>query len=56
VLRYVPAPGADGAAIARQAEAQVRRLLGTAIRFSCQPVERIERGTATLKLPMLVRS
>jgi phenylacetate-CoA ligase len=55
VLRYVAAPDADHAAIARKAEAGVRRHPGTAIRFCCQPVERIERNAATLKLPMLVR-
>jgi hypothetical protein len=56
VLRYVAAPGADHAAIARKAEVGVRRHLGPTIRFSCQPVERIERNELTLKLPMLVRS
>jgi phenylacetate-CoA ligase len=56
VLRYVPAPGADPVAIARKAEAGVRKHLGPTIRFSCQAVERIERNAATLKLPMLVRS
>jgi phenylacetate-CoA ligase len=56
VLRYVPTPGADPAAIARKAEAGVRMHLGPTIRFSCQPVEHIERNPATLKLPMLVRA
>lgn len=56
VLRYVPAPGADHVAIARCAEAATRKLLGPALRFSCQPVERLEKRTVTLKVPMLVRS
>ncbi len=56
VLRYVPAPGADHAAIARCAEAATRKLLGPGIRFSCQAVERLEKRTVTLKVPMLVRS
>jgi phenylacetate-CoA ligase len=56
VLRYVPAPGADHAAIARQAEAEARKLLGRTIRFGCEAVERLERSTRTLKVPMLVRS
>jgi phenylacetate-coenzyme A ligase PaaK-like adenylate-forming protein len=47
---------ADHAAIARTAEAGVRRHLGLTTRLSCQPVERIERNVVTLKLPMLVRS
>jgi phenylacetate-coenzyme A ligase PaaK-like adenylate-forming protein len=55
VLRYVAAPGADHAAIARQAEAGARKHQGSTIRLSCQPVERIEESAATLKLPMLVK-
>jgi phenylacetate-CoA ligase len=55
VLRYVPMPGADRAAIARQAEAAVRRHLGTAIRFSCEAVASMAADPATLKMPLLVR-
>jgi phenylacetate-CoA ligase len=56
VFRYVPAPGADREAIARQAEAAARKLLGATIRFSCEAVGRLEKNTVELKVPLLVRS
>jgi phenylacetate-CoA ligase len=54
VFRYVPTPGADHAAIARCAEEATRKILGTAIEFSCEAVEQLEGRSTTLKAPMLV--
>jgi len=55
-FRFVPLPGADPAAIARNVEAEVRKLLGPSIGFAGEAVERLEGRTATLKVPLLVRT